>query len=118
MVKRSGVQISEPEIYDFNKIFKKARALQDIKDIIKNLRITLKNIKEIQNLMQKRQTDPADLNKKVPISISKPPVSKRDILNINKLAKTFKKMILSIIIRLEKMDRLLKSVVNQNRFYK
>ena len=83
-----------------------------MENIIKNLRIILKNLKKIQNLVQKRQTDPADLNKKVPVFISKPPVPKRDILNMNKLAKVFEKIILFIIIRLEKTDRLLKSVVN------
>ena len=53
-----------------------------------------------------------DLNKKILMFISKPPVPKRDTLDIDKLAKAFEKMILLIIIRLKKTDRLLESVVN------
>ena len=51
MIKRSEVQISEPEIYDFDRIFKKTRALQNMKNIIKDLHIILKDIKEIQSLV-------------------------------------------------------------------
>ena len=81
-----------------------------MKNIIKDLRITLKNIKKIQNLIQERQTNPADLNKKILIFISKSSVFKRDTLNMNKLIKAFKKLF--ITIRLKKTDRLLKLIVN------
>ena len=41
MIKRSGMQISKSETYDFDKVLEKTRALQKKKNVIQDLRITL-----------------------------------------------------------------------------
>ena len=48
------MQISEPGIYDFDKVLEKTRALQEKENIIQGLRITLTDIQQMRNLIQKR----------------------------------------------------------------